>query len=76
MREFLATLTALVIILSTIWVCFFGLSIVANFSESVGVSKPLVYFLSGLGIGIYREKIWRGFASFCENVWDKILRLI
>tara|TARA_E500000331_G_scaffold116900_1_gene114210 strand:+ start:94 stop:321 length:228 start_codon:yes stop_codon:yes gene_type:complete len=75
MRDFFITILALLIIVSSIIACFFGLSILGNFAESIGISDRLVYFLAGFCAGIYRKEIWRNFSNFCESVWIKLIRI-
>ena len=76
MREFLATLLALAIILGTMWAIFALLSLLGSFSESLGISKAWVYFLAGVTTGIYRRKICKSLSVYCESVWTAISRVL
>ena len=76
MREFLATLLALVIILGTMWAIFAFLSLSGSFSESLGISQVWIYFFAGITIGVYRRKICQSLRAYCDGVWTTISRVL
>ena len=69
MREFFATLVALIIILIPVVAFFFGLSFLVTSLESFGVSGYLAYFLCGILIGVHRKRIISTFTEFCSRTW-------
>ena len=72
MREFFATILALVIIVGTVWGAFAVLAWGVSFASSLGLPRGLLYFLAGICFAATYKKTGRWFANYCDAVWEKI----
>ena len=72
MREFFATIFALVVIIGTLWAIFAILGLAVSFVSSWGLSPGLLYFLAGCAFGMGYRNIGKWFANYCDLVWSKI----
>ncbi|HIE83826.1 MAG TPA: hypothetical protein EYQ00_08290 [Dehalococcoidia bacterium] len=72
MRDFFATMLALVIIVGTVWGVLALLSAAVNAVSFLGVPKGLLYFSAGLCFAVSYRNIGRWFADYCDTVWSKI----
>jgi hypothetical protein len=72
MREFFATILALVIIVGTVWGVFTLLALGVLKVSSLGVHPGLLYFLAGVCFAATYKKTGRWFANYCDTVWEKI----
>ena len=72
MRDFFATMLALVIIVCTVWGILALLGVAVNAVSFLGVPKELLYFSAGLCFAASYRNIGRWFANYCDMIWNKI----
>ena len=72
MRDFLATIIALIIIFATIWGLVAALVMSVNFLSSIGIPSGMLYFSGGIAFSCIYKKMGRWFANYCDVVWQKI----
>ena len=65
MKEFLATLLALSLIIASFIPVLFALSYISEYLES-----PLVYFVAGFFVGVYRKRFGRSICQYSEKMWQ------
>jgi uncharacterized membrane protein YedE/YeeE len=72
MREFFATILALIVIIGTLWIIFAILGLGVSVVSSWGVSPGLLYFLAGCAFGMGYRHVGIWLANYCDSVWEKI----
>ena len=76
MKDFLATILALLIIMGTVWGSIFLFISGVNFLSSMGIPQGLLYFSAGIVFAFTYKKIGRWFANYCDTVWETLCNWI
>ena len=72
MRDFLATVIALAIIIATVWGALALLVLGVNAASGLGIPRGLLYFSAGICFAVSYKSVGRWFADYCDTVWSKI----
>lgn len=76
MRDFLRTLLAFLIVVSTLVVAYFGVDLLGTLITGFGIPSSVVFFLMGMAAGGYAQKIGRLFVDFIEAVWERLYKVV
>jgi hypothetical protein len=71
-RDFFATILALVIIVCTIWGVIALLAAGVSVVSSLGIPQGLLYFCAGICFAVSYKNIGHWFADYCDTVWNKV----
>ena len=76
MRDFLATILAIVTIFGTVWgvVALFVMAI--NFLVSAGIPSGALYFSAGIIFAGMYKRAGKWFTDYCNTVWEKLYEWI
>ena len=72
MKEFLGMLLCFAIIVATLWGVIISFSFLIDRASAMGVAAELLYFTSGVVVGVWWKEVGKAFMSFSEMVFEKI----
>ncbi len=76
MRELVATIISLVVVVGTVWGVFATMVFAVQEFSSFGVPSGLLYFSAGVCFGALYKNLGEFFGGFCITVWEKISRMV
>ena len=72
MREFLATVAAILIIIITLCGIAWLIGLLGTFIGSLGISENVVFFIVGFSVGCFRKRICEWLMTYSERVFRTI----
>lgn len=75
MRDFLATIISLGILLATVWGIVILAAVIVD-KASIFVPSGLLYFSAGVLFASCYKRAGEGFMSYCNVVWERVHDLV